>query len=223
MIWNISPIYFSDEDLIEEYNKLNEVLLKNNAKYDFYLNNEGQLHYRIYSVLAELNFRKIKHSPSNIHVKISELNSLKYQNSPYEQLSILGKKYNYEKLGRAPIPKNAQELWAHHKYSVMARNINLYKEVGRTLANDKSDEKFEELALTLCNELIKKPKEGSTLNALQHMWGYISDISDIKKTEINNLSLINLLYEISDCARKSNQKYLISQTALSELAIWIEK
>ncbi len=226
MIWNISPMYFSDNDLTDEYRKLNTLLMedaesKNFSK--FYLDNRDQLYYRLSSISAELMLREIKHPKINASFKLSTLNSPKYDISPYEQLMILANKYSFKTQGRASLPKNAQELWAQHKYSVMARDVNLYRNIGRSLAGDKSEERYKELAKILCDELCKKPKEGSILNALQHMWGYVSNFSSIKKTEVKNLSLIELLYEIASLVKQSNQKYLLSQTALSELEIWIEK
>ena len=31
--------------------------------------------------------------------------------------------------GRMPLPRNGTDFWAHHKYSIMARGYQYYKEV----------------------------------------------------------------------------------------------
>ena len=70
---------------------------------------------------------------------------------PGEQFALLRGKYEGREAGRIPLPGNAQQLWAQHKYSVMARDVQLYREVGRALASPESppDKVFAELAALL--------------------------------------------------------------------------
>ncbi len=141
----------------------------------------------------------------------------RYSKEPYVQLCEL-KNINTD--ARIPIPKNAQQLWSHHKYSIMARDVNLYKEIGKEVADNKSQEYFEKLCLLLSRKLTEKPAKKAILNSLQHMWGYISDWSDIKKSEVVKLSLKEFFEQIQRCVELSNQEYLMQQTATVELGTW---
>ena len=53
---------------------------------------------------------------------------------PDAQVALLRKKYVGKEKGRIPLPRNAQELWAQHKYSVMARSPRTYQALGRAVA-----------------------------------------------------------------------------------------
>ena len=76
-----------------------------------------------------MNFRGYKHtSPIKFSVKKNKWPN-KYINEPFDQYGILSKKYKNKNLGRIPLPISAQNLWSQHKYSVMARDFNKYKEM----------------------------------------------------------------------------------------------
>ena len=53
---------------------------------------------------------------------------------PADQITLLRAKYVGKEKGRIPLPRSAQELWAHHKYSVMARSPESYRTMGRAVA-----------------------------------------------------------------------------------------
>ena len=46
---------------------------------------------------------------------------------PGEQVVLLRRKYAGKEKGRIPLPKTPQQLWAQHKYSVMARSPRTYQ------------------------------------------------------------------------------------------------
>ncbi|MEM7231537.1 MAG: DUF1722 domain-containing protein [Planctomycetota bacterium] len=119
--------------------------------------------------------------------------------------------------GRIPVPRNSQELWAQHKYSVMARDPNVYREIGRRLANTPdSEEAFRELHSKLLTTLRTTPPEGRLRNAVQHMWGYVSEAVDSKPTETSEL-----LAATARAALDRSEPYLLHSTALSELAPYL--
>lgn len=122
---------------------------------------------------------------------------------------------------RIPLPKNAQQLWSQHKYSVMARSQYLYKKFGQEVASRKQDLYFAELTNTLIEILREPPKEGNLRNTLLHMWGYVSDFFNSLKKGIKNWPLDRLLDEIQKQSMAHNISYLISSIALSELKVWI--
>jgi len=57
---------------------------------------------------------------------------------PATQLSILARKYKNKEHGRIPLPQNVLQLWAQHKYSVMAMSAAEYKRIGRLVASRKT-------------------------------------------------------------------------------------
>lgn len=120
------------------------------------------------------------------------------------------------KSGRIPLPRNAQQLWSQHKYSVMARSPDHYKNIGRMVAEPDETPSMAKLFEWFIQVLKSRPKEGRLRNALQHMWGYIQDegvsANDDKQQMIHKIQW------------QSYQKpipYLLHSTALSEFECWI--
>ncbi len=222
MIWTISPAYFSDDDLLREFCDLMKRKRNKDSEIDdFYASNIDFLYYRLRTINSELRFRKIALLHEDNSVKLNSFDIDSSAAHPSIQFKMLAEKYGDKKEARISLPKNSQQLWSHHKYSIMARNITLYKSIGKKVSVNDGADAFDDISMLLSSELTKRPKEGMIRNALQHMWGYISDVSDIDNSIINKLSLLEMLHEIQHCVTKSNQEYLYSQTALSELEIWL--
>src|SRR5690606_9971889 len=100
-----------------------------------------------------------------------------YVTEPMEQIRILRTKYVDKPSGRIPLPVNAHELWAHHKHSVLARHPQEYRRIGRAIANRDSTADFSSLAAELVELLRLVPPAGRVMNALDHMWGYVSNVA----------------------------------------------
>ena len=79
---------------------------------------------------------------------------------------------------------------------------------------------FSAIANNLTEMLRIRPSLGGTRNALQHMWGYVSGCS-VSKPGFETWSLNKLLHETQRRVLESKEPYLMTSTALSELAIWI--
>ncbi len=210
-IWQISPAYFSSADLTTEYQELMKCTDKNQF-----------VKHRLQLIDAELKLRALfnAHYWQNSSAK---LQGVCCPDSIEQQYKTLKNAYQKKNFARIALPKNAVALWTHHKYAIMARSIELYKSIGKQVAHNKSPQYFATLCQTMSDELIKKPSNGAILNVLQHMWGYIAELSDINKSDVSALSLSELLSEIQKCTITSNQPYLIKQVALSELAIWLNQ
>jgi uncharacterized protein YbgA (DUF1722 family) len=118
------------------------------------------------------------------------------------------------------LPKNTQQLWSQHKYSVLARDTNLYKQIGKQVSTMPSNHDFSALSKTLTELLRMPPAMGGIRNALQHMWGYISNFSD-SKHGIETWSLDKLYNETRRGILESKEPYLMASTALGELKVWI--
>ena len=115
---------------------------------------------------------------------------------PLAKIQILREKYQDEEPGRIPLPKNIQQLWSQHKYSVMARDPKLYKSIGQHVADNKSKADYAQLAVELIHLLRTPPSSGGVMNALQHMWGYVSDIAGRKPATFYQQTPKRLLLEI---------------------------
>ncbi len=115
---------------------------------------------------------------------------------------------------RIPKPKTAQVLWRQHKYSVLARDPNQYKAIGKALAMGKQP--IEMWINPMLNALRLTPTLGGIRNAIQHMWGYVSEPS-LNKASSPLETLIDMTQKR---AMERSSAYLIESTALSDLMCW---
>jgi hypothetical protein len=136
---------------------------------------------------------------------------------PHRQFELLRGKYEADgRSGRIPLPNNTQQLWAQHKYSVMASDPKLYSELGGEVSHGKYADDMEGLALLLTRQMRMEPTPGRLRNALLHMWGYVSEEGEIPD-ESNEV----LMREIQKKVIEKQQPYLMASTALSGLATWM--
>ncbi|MCI5149890.1 MAG: DUF1722 domain-containing protein, partial [Candidatus Electrothrix sp. MAN1_4] len=200
-IWDINPGYLNNQSLLGEHRELHgivSIIVNNKKGYSRHpetlrwVGYEWALKMRHELLSAEMALRGFnEQSPvaidSNGHIWPE-----KYINPPQEQFFLLAEKYREKEKGRIPLPKNSQQLWSQHKYSVMARNIPLYKSIGREVARDAqpaSSEDFSRLALQLTQLLQTAPVAGGIRNALQHMWGYVTDFIPGKATSEKSIDI----------------------------------
>lgn len=137
-------------------------------------------------------------------------------NEPAAQFGLLARKYAGERRGRIPLPKSAQELWAQHKYSVLARSQSAYRDLGVRVSALPGAE-VDELAVELVGWLREPPAEGDLRNALQHMWGHLRGV----RPGFERSSSATALTRIQGAAREERNDYLLAQTALTELGAWL--
>jgi hypothetical protein len=136
-------------------------------------------------------------------------------NTAGEQFALLADKQSQEDSARIPLPVNTQQLWAQHKYSVMAHDPALYSEIGPEVTHGLYRNDMETLAELLVNSLRQRPSLGHLHNALHHMWGHVSD-GGIPVPD--DLRALMTLIQQQVILRKEN--YLLNSTALSELYAW---
>jgi len=136
---------------------------------------------------------------------------------PAAQFALLRAKYVGRDEGRIPLPQSAQELWAQHKYSVMARDPDLYRRLGRRVAAMPRRADLDALAADLVLFLRRRPAPGRRANALQHMWGHVSD----EATPAERAAAAHgvLLTAVRAAALRQREPYLLASTALSDLDI----
>ena len=91
-------------------------------------------------LMKEMTLRGFNHnSPCSSDKNIEgKMNHVLYIDLPEAQFEILRKKYNQKnQRGRIPLPGTGSEFWSHHKYSVMSRGYQYYRDIQQFLKNRK--------------------------------------------------------------------------------------
>ena len=228
-IWDINPGYLNRQSLLGEHRELHGIvsIISNNKKgyskhpetlrwvdYGWALRQRHRL------LVAEMNLRGyVDKSPVLLRSNKNTWPDV-FIDSPASQLSILSKKYKTLDPGRIPLPKNAQQLWAQHKYSVMARDISSYESIGKWVTSKRGVKAVNDVSLELITLLQAPPETKLINNTLLHMWGYVSQYSEITGKQLETLTTNKLLKLIQQLSLANKTRYLTDSTALSELDAW---
>jgi len=228
-IWDLNPGYLNRQSLLGEHRELHGIvsIIKNNKK--GYSNHPETLRWVGYGwalkqrhklLVAEMELRGYKDkSPVLLRTK-PRVWPRCYLDKPVKQISILREKYKNLESGRIPLPKNAQQFWAQHKYSVMARDISAYKNIGKWVTSKSGSKDLSKVSEDISTLLRNAPEQRLLENVLQHMWGYVSKYSSLSSKELHSLEMNALLNNIQELSLSNNMKYLIESTSLSELSAW---
>ena len=228
-VWDVNPGYLNRQSLLGEHRELHAIvsIIKNNKKgysrhpetlrwigFGWALDQRHRL------LAAEMNLRGyVDRSPvllKSQRLKWPEV----FVDPPVSQLSIIAEKYKNKEQGRIPLPKNVQQLWAQHKYSVMARGATEYKRISHWVTSSKTGNGIVDLYPDLVLLLRCAPGEGNLRNAVQHMWGYVSGFASLSGKAIERKTTRGLLTEIQRLAFLHDVVYLKESTALGELPVW---
>jgi hypothetical protein len=223
-IWDIDAGFLNAQSLLGEHRELHGIYsIIKNVKSGYsrhpetlrWISHLSALAMRHEFLVAEMSLRGFKHhSPLEEVMSILEWPHL-FIDQPADQYKLLQGKYLDRKQGRIPLPRNIQELWATHKYSVMARDPSLSKKIGQRVSAGEIS--FDGLAERLVLLLRTSPPRGRLINALSHMWGYVAEYSQADPQELTNNEL---LQELQVHPQKHNIEYLLCSTALGELKFW---
>ena len=229
-IWDVHPGYLNDLSLLGEHRELHgivSIIINNKQGYSRHpetLRWKGcgwALARRHRTLSAEMALRGfVDKTPVRLRANPGNWPE-DYIDSPQRQFGLLAEKYRHKAAGRIPLPVNAQALWAQHKYSVMARDLHYYRAAGRRVAGMRRGGGYGSMALELTELLRIPPDPGRAMNALQHMWGYVSGYVSTTKRAPAPMSPQSLLKAIQTLAVRHREAYLLSSTALSDLAAWI--
>ncbi|MFO7918499.1 MAG: DUF1722 domain-containing protein [Anaerolineae bacterium] len=226
-VWDVSPGYLNRGSLLGEHREIHAILSivthdkKGYAQHPETLRWKGHLSalaLRHGVVVSEMGLRGYNHQ-SPVAVERDLPWPRDYVDPPARQFAMLEKKYADREPGRIPLPQNAQQLWAQHKYSVLARDVASYQRIGRALARTGDAPSLEDLARPLAEYLRRRPPQGGLTNALQHMWGYVSEFAPAE-----GLSMPQDPQPLSAAVRRlaleHGAVYLRHSTALSDLHAW---
>lgn len=226
-IWDIDAGYLNDKSLLGEHRELHGIIsIVHNGKRGYSRHPETLRWSHVLKTLVirhsllveEMSLRGFKHHSPLKRITGKTTWPSVFIDEPDRQYKILKKKYVGKRIGRIPLPNTIYDLWAHHKYSIMARDYNAYKEFGRLVAGNKVE--FAKLSHQLVSYMRMMPAKGSLTNTIFHMWGYVSRYSSVNPTE---MPLGKLFAEIQILALAHSATYLIQSTALGELAYWCKR
>jgi hypothetical protein len=227
-VWDLNPGYLNRQSLLGEHREIHAVFsIIENHKRGYARHPETlrwverlpALAHRHHLVVSEMQLRGYQHH-SPVTQSQEPVWPETYVDPPGAQFAILETKYRDREPGRIPLPRNPQQLWAQHKYSVLARDPEAYRRLGRTLARPDSELSIEGLAAELVGYLRERPPEGRLMNALQHLWGYVSDMRDEAEGDVPD-SPPGLIGAVRRLSVQHQIGYLLESTALSDLHTWL--
>lgn len=229
-IWDINPGYLNRQSLLGEHRELHGIVsILVNGKRGYSRHPETlrwagfgwALRQRHQLLAAEMALRGYTDRSPVDTLANRGLWPTTWIDEPFRQLQILEDKYRDKEPGRIPLPKSAQQFWSQHKYSVLARDVLLYRALGKEVAVMKPGDDFRPLVRMLTELLRTPPASGGLSNALQHMWGYVSKDDSAPHHAVAAWGPGRLLDEIQRRALASREPYLLMSTALAELKVWL--
>ncbi len=225
-VWDVDPGFLNDKSLLGEHREIHAIYTVLTQGKKGYARHPETLRWKKYLealrvrhelIVSEMTFRGFRHHSPLSETAITSCWPDTMIDPPGRQFELLAAKYKDKPLGRIPLPENLQVLWAAHKYSVMARDPELSKTLGRDVAGRQIQ--FEDLALILVRYLRRRPDPGRLTNALRHMGGYIKDKPDLR---VDDLTTQDLMVQIRKSVIKERINYLMQSTAIGELAFWCD-
>ena len=227
-IWDVPPGYLNRQSLLGEHRELHglhSVLVNGKLGYSRHpetrrwVGRLSGLARRHALLVAEMRIRGYSdRSPVfNRHRTVRWPDT--FVTAPAEQYDLLRAKYVDRQGGRIPLPRSPQELWAHHKYSVLARSQLCYRSVGRRVSRMRRGASLSPLAEELVRLLRQPPAGGDLANAVAHMWGHVARSATLVERADADRSLADLMRVTYDLTIRLKTPYLITSTALGELAV----
>ncbi len=225
-IWDVNPGYLNRQSLLGEHRELHGIMaILTQGKRGYarhpetlrWVEHLDALALRHGLLACEMRLRGYREATPLSWEGFRVLWPGTYVDSPAVQFDLLRGKYSDREPGRIPLPDDIQQLWRQHKYSVLARDPECYRQIGRDVAGDHCD--FESLAGLLTQILRRAPTHGGLENALQHMQGYFKRVPRKERTRASGPETDPLL-EIHALAEASHTDYILEQTALSDLMVW---
>ncbi len=221
-IWDINPGYLNRQSLLGEHRELHGLASIVAQGKKGYARHPETLRWQHFTWALALRHRLLacemalrgyrEQSPLMALPLSSEAWPRVFLDPPAEQFALLRAKYVGREQGRIPLPNNVQQLWSQHKYSVLARNPQLYTALGQGQAD------FADLALQLTEVLRQVPRPGGLRNAIQHLWGHVADPQG--RAALPSWTLQHLLYATQTRVIQYGEPYLLASTALGELMAW---
>lgn len=229
-IWDISPAYLNRQSLLGEHRELHglhSILVENKKGYSRHpetlrwVGCLSGLARRHMSLAAEMCLRGYSDRTPIFDGTLQIRWPESFVTPPAMQYELLENKYVGRDQGRIPLPESAQELWAQHKYSVMARDPAAYHTMGRQIAGMRRGSDVSAVAEELVHLLRREPSAKYLVNALEHIWGHVSKIATAADKRAAHVSPADLFFRTCALAIQTKEPYLMASTALSDLAMYV--
>jgi len=237
-VWDVHPGYLSRGNLLGQHAEIHALLKvieasQSGSKKGYQAHPETlrwkdhteKLIKRHELTVKEMRLRGYGHaSPCdyNLH-EVASPPPFCFVDHPAEQLELLREKYRKrETSGRIPLPVRGSDFWAHHKYAVMARGYDYYKEVQSYLKQKKDLPIRQETALLeKILFILEKPVSLKALqNTVHHLWGYFKEVATLEEKEKylqcsqeELPTLVNIFYTM---ARNYQKEYLLQSTVFAD-------
>jgi hypothetical protein len=228
-IWDVAPGYLNRQSLLGEHRELHGIVsIHLHGKRGYANHSEtrrwagflGALAVRQGWLVAEMTLRGYDHH-SPLPVAPNPERRPVYLDTPPEQLALLAAKYRGKPQGRIPLPQSSEQLWAQHKYAILARDPEAYAALGRRVAGRDSPERLATVATELTDWLRQSPSWDGVLNAIEHMWGHVKGHASPEQRAAAARDPRAMLAVTQALAREHDPS-LWHSVALSEMGFWME-
>jgi uncharacterized protein YbgA (DUF1722 family) len=230
-VWDLPAGYLNRQSLLGEHRELHGIYSILTANKSGYANHPETLRWvrrlsglamRHRQLVEEMALRGyVDRTPLRVSLSRARWPDV-FVTEPVDQISLLQAKYLGKDTGRILLPASAQELWAQHKYSVMARSPDAYRTIGRAVARMRHGADVSRLATDLVWILRDAPSQGRLTNALEHMWGHVRERAAPDEAATARKSIGHLLGTTQRLAYRVGEPFLLASTALSELAMFVD-
>jgi hypothetical protein len=230
-VWDVSPGYLSRQSLLGEHRELHGVhaiLVHGKRGYARHPETRrwagalGGLGRRHRQLVAEMRLRGYVDRTPLGRARGRAAWPRTFVTEPAGQLALLRDKYAGGVQGRIPLPRTAQQLWAQHKYSVMARSPATYAALGRRVARARPGAPLADLARDLVLLLREAPPPGRLASAVEHMWGHVRCQATADDVAAARRGAWPMLARTQALALRVGEPYLLASTALGDLAAFLD-
>lgn len=233
-VWDIHPGYLSRQRLLGHHAEIHGVYSVITEQKAGYANHPETRRWKghipglcvIHNLaVSEMKLRGFRHHSPLITPRES-VSFPAFVDAPEQQFLRLEAKYlRGAQRGRIPLPRNGSELWAQHKYQVMARSYRYYKEIQAHLKGrpEASIQQQGPLTTRLLEIIRKPPTRKAFSNMRDHLWGYFknraSDSERAQYLKIRDEAQILIMAYLYELAKAYEVRYLIEQTVFCDLSM----
>lgn len=224
-IWDIHPGYLGKSLLLNEHRELHSVeniAGENGAHVEHHdpaiaawLFRQPAIACRHQWLVEEMSLRQLEHhSPMTKRIAPADWPSIQ-PTAAIEQFNALTKQKDQPRL---PIPNDVETLWAQHAYSVMARDVSLYRELSARLKEPVYTLSMGELAHILTETLHRPCRRSYWSKVVLAMWEHCAPLPEAYSYQSSLTRPERLIRAIQFLAQKHQVAELWHSTALSDLA-----
>jgi uncharacterized protein YbgA (DUF1722 family) len=230
-VWDIHPGYLSRQSLLGQHveiHALAAVICGGKKGYAAHpetrrwVGHGEKLVLRHDLTVSEMALRGFNHASPCPEALETSPARLTFVDFPVDQIGLLQVKYRHRsQSGRIPLPQREAQFWAQHKYSVMARGYNFYREIQGFMKGRPDGEITAAAGLVQkILDLMELPVTAPALsNTLDHIWGYFKKKAtpEEKKTYLDSEPGKPLLEYLYRLALNYDMQYLVHSTVFADL------